>query len=215
MFPSFLNNSAKRITAFHDLLNVLPPFVSLFSFQKDNRKEGDDKLCTNSYKRTLTLSVHRLGLHNPGKQPRNKSTRFGRKPRFLGRLESRDQGNFITNLREPPFIPIFSSSRAIPSPPLSPLDKLATGIPRVPFRPNKIKSLGGGGRAEIFNENCTLRRFQGVNYKLWPLIRQRYAACIYHSVERTWRRKRGEREGDLSNFLADINNFNFELFCEF
>lgn len=46
------------------------------------------------------------------------------------------------------FIRIFSSSWELEPwlslPPLD-VDKLATGIPRAPFRPNKIKSLGRGG----------------------------------------------------------------------
>lgn len=99
---------------------------------------------------------------------------------------------FHYEFTEPPpslFIRIFSSSWELEPwlslPPLD-VDKLATGIPRAPFRPNKIKSLGrgGGGGGEIFNENsrvlCSVGnafqrgRFQGVNYKLRPLIRQRY-----------------------------------------
>lgn len=90
-------------------------------------------------------------------------------------------------------------------PPLD-ADKLATGIPRAPFRPNKIKSLG---EEEIFKENSRLvcsveTRFQGVNYKPRPLIRQRYAAGIYHSglVERTWSRGgEGEMFERISTFL--------------
>lgn len=109
------------------------------------------------------------------------------------------------------------------------MDKLATGIPRAPFRPNKIKSLGrgGGGGGEIFNENsrvlCSVGnafqrgRFQGVNYKLRPLIRQRYGR-VYLSfrlggtnlVARNGWRKRLEQR--VSTFLFEDLSDRFERF---
>lgn len=134
-------------------------------------------------KTALTPFLHRRNLGV------RKSFRWTKRER-----EGKKQGeNFITNLpnHHHPFSseyfpPVESWNRGYPSPPLD-VDKLATGIPCAPFRPNKIKSLGrggGGGGGEIFNENsrvlCSVGnafqrgRFQGVNYKLRPLIRQRY-----------------------------------------
>lgn len=91
-------------------------------------------------KTALTPFLHRRNLGV------RKSFRWTKRER--GKKTGR---KFHYEFTEPPpslFIRIFSSSWELEPwlslPPLD-VDKLATGIPRAPFRPNKIKSLGRGG----------------------------------------------------------------------
>lgn len=98
-------------------------------------------------KTALTPFLHRRNLGV------RKSFRWTKRER-----EGKKQGeNFITNLpnHHHPFSseyfpPVESWNRGYPSPPLD-VDKLATGIPCAPFRPNKIKSLGRGGGGERYS----------------------------------------------------------------